>query len=73
MSAFHPVATEQRTQFYVGFVPEADIGALWKQYSTVGHPTLHKPREFCHDLFVSVWLTAFDLAATCPAVRQHAS
>ena len=26
MSAFHPIATEQRTQFYVGFVPIADIG-----------------------------------------------
>jgi hypothetical protein len=26
MSAFHPIATEQRTQFYVGFVPEADVG-----------------------------------------------
>jgi hypothetical protein len=25
MSAFHPMATEQRTQFYVGFVPGADI------------------------------------------------
>jgi hypothetical protein len=25
MSAFHPKATEQRTQFYVGFVPTADI------------------------------------------------
>ena len=24
MSAFHPIATEQRTQFYVGFVPQAD-------------------------------------------------
>ena len=23
MSAFHPKATEQRTQFYVGFVPQA--------------------------------------------------
>jgi hypothetical protein len=27
MSAFHPKATEQRTQFYVGFVPTTDIGA----------------------------------------------
>jgi hypothetical protein len=26
MSAFHPLATEQRTQFYVGFVPIADLG-----------------------------------------------
>ena len=26
MSAFHPKATEQRTQFYVGFVPIADSG-----------------------------------------------
>ena len=25
MSAFHPIATEQRTQFYVGFVPIGDI------------------------------------------------
>ena len=25
MSAFHPIATEQRTQFYVGFVPGRDI------------------------------------------------
>ena len=25
MSAFHPKATEQRTQFYVGFVPIANI------------------------------------------------
>ncbi|MGB7831271.1 MAG: hypothetical protein WBL84_03585, partial [Xanthobacteraceae bacterium] len=25
MSAFHPTATEQRTQFYVGFVPQADV------------------------------------------------
>ena len=25
MSAFHPIATEQQTQFYVGFVPIADI------------------------------------------------
>ena len=25
MSAFHPIATEQRTQFYVGFVPKADM------------------------------------------------
>jgi hypothetical protein len=25
MSAFHPMATEQRTQFHVGFVPGADI------------------------------------------------
>ena len=25
MSAFHPKATEQRTQFYVGFVPISDI------------------------------------------------
>jgi hypothetical protein len=24
MSAFHPIATEQQTQFYVGFVPTAD-------------------------------------------------
>jgi hypothetical protein len=24
MSAFHPKATEQRTQFYVGFVPISD-------------------------------------------------
>jgi hypothetical protein len=24
MSAFHPKATEQRTRFYVGFVPAAD-------------------------------------------------
>ena len=24
-SAFHPIATEQRTQFYVGFVPDSDI------------------------------------------------
>jgi hypothetical protein len=24
MSAFHPKATEQRTQFYVGFVPDSD-------------------------------------------------
>jgi hypothetical protein len=24
MSAFHPVATKLRTQFYVGFVPTAD-------------------------------------------------
>ena len=24
MSAFHSIATEQRTLFYVGFVPEAD-------------------------------------------------
>jgi len=27
MSAFHPIATEQRTQFYVGFVPKAEIAA----------------------------------------------
>ena len=26
MSAFHPIATQQRTQFYVGFVPGGDIG-----------------------------------------------
>ena len=25
MSAFHPIANEQRTQFYVGFVPLSDI------------------------------------------------
>jgi hypothetical protein len=25
MSVFHPIATEQRTQFYVGFVPNPDI------------------------------------------------
>ena len=25
MSAFHPIATKQRTQFYVGFVPKTDI------------------------------------------------
>ena len=25
MSAFHPIATQQRTQFYVGFVPTGDI------------------------------------------------
>ena len=25
MSAFHPIATEQQTQFYVGFVPETDM------------------------------------------------
>src|SRR4029077_11331578 len=25
MSAFHPIATEQRTQFYVGSVPQAHI------------------------------------------------
>jgi hypothetical protein len=25
MSAFHPIATEQQTQFYVGFVPKADV------------------------------------------------
>jgi hypothetical protein len=25
MSAFHPKATEQRTQFYVGFVPCVDV------------------------------------------------
>jgi hypothetical protein len=24
MSAFHPIATEQRTQFYVCFLPEGD-------------------------------------------------
>jgi hypothetical protein len=28
MSAFHPKATEQRTQFYVGFVPIADINGM---------------------------------------------
>jgi len=28
MSAFHPKATEQRTQLYVGFVPTTDIGAI---------------------------------------------
>jgi hypothetical protein len=25
MSAFQPIATEQRTQFYVGSVPTADV------------------------------------------------
>ena len=30
MSAFHPIATEQRTQFYVGFVPLGDIMNSWK-------------------------------------------
>jgi hypothetical protein len=25
-SAFHPITTEQRTQFYVGSVPTPDIG-----------------------------------------------
>ena len=25
MSAFHPIANEQRTQLYVGFVPQADL------------------------------------------------
>jgi hypothetical protein len=25
MSAFQPIATEQRTQLYVGFVPQADV------------------------------------------------
>ena len=28
MSAFHPIATEQRTRFYVGFVPLSDIPFL---------------------------------------------
>jgi len=28
MSAFHTIATEQQTQFYVGFVPKGDIAAL---------------------------------------------
>jgi hypothetical protein len=28
-SAFHPLATKQRTQFYVGFVPQADIDSLF--------------------------------------------
>src|SRR6478609_3755747 len=27
MSAFHPIATEQQTQFYVGFVPTSDVSA----------------------------------------------
>ena len=31
MSAFHPIATEQRTQFYVGLVPTTDIGAIGLQ------------------------------------------
>jgi hypothetical protein len=25
MSAFHPIATEQRTQFYVGLVPNLEV------------------------------------------------
>ena len=33
-SAFHPIATEQRTQFYVGFVPKPDIGRISRK--TVG-------------------------------------
>jgi hypothetical protein len=31
LSAFHPIATEQRTQFYVGFVPGAVISSAWRQ------------------------------------------
>ena len=30
MSAFHPIATEQQTQFYVGFVPIGDMPASFK-------------------------------------------
>ena len=28
MSAFHPIATEQRTQFYVGSVPITEVAVL---------------------------------------------
>ena len=28
MSAFHPIATKQRTQLHVGFVPIADLGQI---------------------------------------------
>jgi hypothetical protein len=30
LSAFHPIATEQQTQFYVGFVPISDMAAIGK-------------------------------------------
>ena len=40
MSAFHPIATEQRTQFYVGFVPKGDIGSSFNH--GVG-ATTHRP------------------------------
>jgi hypothetical protein len=45
MSAFHPIATEQRTQFYVGFVPEADIGAPLGilMISAGEHPSVSTP------------------------------
>src|SRR5262245_7068131 len=45
MSAFQPIATEQRTQFYVGLVPKADIetnGSL----GTAGH--------LCRDALVMI-------------------
>jgi hypothetical protein len=34
MSAFHPKATEQRTQFYVGFVPSVDGSELARAFFT---------------------------------------
>ena len=42
MSAFHPTATEQRTQFYVGFVPCVDGSELsGTQMPQGGHPPHH--------------------------------
>jgi hypothetical protein len=35
MSAFHPIATAQRTQFYVGFVPCVDGSALARAFFTI--------------------------------------
>jgi hypothetical protein len=37
MSAFHPIATKQRTQFYVGLVPTGDI-LQRAQFRLFDHP-----------------------------------
>jgi hypothetical protein len=40
MSAFHPIATQQRTQFYVGFVPLAEVGSTGRTGYLIVFPVL---------------------------------
>jgi hypothetical protein len=51
MSAFHPITTKQRTQFYVGFVPIGDIEESARGvslppswHSRAGGGVVHSPR-----------------------------
>jgi hypothetical protein len=40
MSAFHHIATEQRTQFYVGLVPLAEVGSTGRTGYLIVFPVL---------------------------------